>query len=129
MNSTVSREFVHRVTARACARDLFGVDTGPWKRSCSTGRDAEVSCAVAVVQGELEAAGCFSLVLECVPSEAARKVTDLLKIPTIGIGAGASVRGQVLVYQDVLGLNPGSKPKFLRTYENIFGVIQTALNA
>src|SRR6266581_7594525 len=78
---------------------------------------------------ELEAAGCFSLVLECVPTEAARQVTDLLKIPTIGIGAGASVSGQVLVYQDVLGLNPGFRPKFLRTYANTFEVIQTALNA
>jgi 3-methyl-2-oxobutanoate hydroxymethyltransferase len=78
---------------------------------------------------ELEEAGCFSLVLECVPSEAARKVTDLLKIPTIGIGAGPNVDGQVLVYQDVLGLNPGFKPKFLRTYANTFGVIQAALNA
>ncbi len=78
---------------------------------------------------ELEEAGCFSLVLECVPSEAARKVTELLGIPTIGIGAGASVSGQVLVYQDVLGLNPGFKPKFLRAYANTFGVIQAALNA
>jgi 3-methyl-2-oxobutanoate hydroxymethyltransferase len=78
---------------------------------------------------ELEDAGCFSLVLECVPSEAARKVTELLKIPTIGIGAGASVSGQVLVYQDVLGLNPGFRPKFLRTYANTFEVIQAALNA
>jgi 3-methyl-2-oxobutanoate hydroxymethyltransferase len=78
---------------------------------------------------ELEQAGCFSLVLECVPSEAARTVTDLLTISTIGIGAGASVSGQVLVYQDVLGLNPGFKPKFLRTYANTFGVIQAALNA
>ncbi len=78
---------------------------------------------------ELEAAGCFSLVLECVPSGAARKVTDLLKIPTIGIGAGASVSGQVLVYQDVLGLNPGFRPKFLRSYADMFGMIQAALNA
>jgi 3-methyl-2-oxobutanoate hydroxymethyltransferase len=78
---------------------------------------------------ELEEAGCFSLVLECVPSEAARKVTDLLTIPTIGIGAGPNVDGQVLVYQDVLGLNPGFKPKFLRVYANTFGVIQAALNA
>jgi 3-methyl-2-oxobutanoate hydroxymethyltransferase len=78
---------------------------------------------------ELEEAGCFSLVLECVPSEAARKVTDLLKIPTIGIGAGPNVDGQVLVYQDVLGLNPGFKPKFLRVYANTFEVIQAALNA
>jgi 3-methyl-2-oxobutanoate hydroxymethyltransferase len=65
--------------------------------------------------------GCFSLVLECVFSGAARRVTDLLKIPTIGIGAGASVNGQVIVYQDVLGLNPGFEPKFLRTYANTFG--------
>ena len=78
---------------------------------------------------ELEEAGCFSLVLECVPSEAARKVTDLLKISTIGIGAGPNVNGQVLVYQDVLGLNPGFKPKFLRVYANTFGIIQAALNA
>src|SRR5215471_8100033 len=77
---------------------------------------------------ELEEAGCFSLVLECVPSEAARKVTDLLKIPTIGIGAGPNVDGQVLVYQDVLGLNPGFKPKFLRPYANTFEVIAAALN-
>jgi len=77
---------------------------------------------------ELEEAGCFSLVLECVPSEAARKVTELLRIPTIGIGAGPSVSGQVLVYQDLLGLNPGFKPRFLRTYADLFSVIRTALD-
>jgi len=90
--------------------------------------DAAVEMLAAQAR-ELEEAGCFSLVLECVPSEAARKVTDLLKIPTIGIGAGPNVDGQVLVYQDVLGLNPGFKPKFLRVYANTFGVIQAALNA
>ena len=93
---------------------------------------ARTDAAVEILAGqarELEEAGCFSLVLECVPSEAARKVTDLLKIPTIGIGAGPNVDGQVLVYQDVLGLNPGFKPKFLRTYANTFGVILAALNA
>jgi 3-methyl-2-oxobutanoate hydroxymethyltransferase len=90
--------------------------------------DAAVEILAAQAR-ELEEAGCFSLVLECVPSEAARKVTELLKIPTIGIGAGPNVDGQVLVYQDVLGLNPGFKPKFLRVYANTFGVIQTALNA
>jgi 3-methyl-2-oxobutanoate hydroxymethyltransferase len=89
--------------------------------------DAAVKMLAAQAR-ELEEAGCFSLVLECVPSEAARKVTDLLKIPTIGIGAGPNVNGQVLVYQDVLGLNPGFKPKFLRVYANTFGVIQAALN-
>jgi len=80
------------------------------------------------VLDELEEAGCLSLVLACVPSKAARKVTDLLKIPTIGIGAGPGVSGQVLVYQDVLGPNPGFKPKFLRTYANAFAVIQAALD-
>jgi 3-methyl-2-oxobutanoate hydroxymethyltransferase len=93
---------------------------------------ARTDAAVEILAGqarELEDAGCFSLVLECVPSEAARKVTDLLRIPTIGIGAGSSVSGQVLVYQDVLGLNPGFKPKFLRTYANTFEVIVAALNA
>jgi 3-methyl-2-oxobutanoate hydroxymethyltransferase len=78
---------------------------------------------------ELEDAGCFALVLECVPTEAARQVTNLLKIPTIGIGAGPGVSGQVLVYQDLIGLNPGFKPKFLRTYANAFDTIQAALDA
>jgi len=77
---------------------------------------------------ELEVAGCFAIVLECVPSEAARSVTELLKIPTIGIGAGANVGGQVLVYHDLIGLNPGFKPKFLRVYADAFEIIRTALN-
>jgi 3-methyl-2-oxobutanoate hydroxymethyltransferase len=78
---------------------------------------------------ELEQQGCFSIVLECVPAGAAKQVTDLLKIPTIGIGAGAGVSGQVLVYQDLLGMNPGFKPKFLRTFANTFETIQAAMNA
>jgi 3-methyl-2-oxobutanoate hydroxymethyltransferase len=61
-------------------------------------------------------AGAFSLVLECVPASIAAKITELLPIPTIGIGAGAQVDGQVLVLQDLLGFNPGFRPKFLRTY-------------
>ncbi|HXQ73147.1 MAG TPA: 3-methyl-2-oxobutanoate hydroxymethyltransferase, partial [Pyrinomonadaceae bacterium] len=64
-----------------------------------------------------------------VPAEAAGQVTKLLKIPTIGIGAGSGVSGQVLVYQDMIGLNPGFKPKFLRTYANAFEIIQAALDA
>ena len=93
---------------------------------------ARTNAAVKILASEareLEDAGCFALVLECVPSDAARQVTKLLKIPTIGIGGGPSVSGQVLVYQDLIGLNPGFKPKFLRTYANAFDVIQAALNA
>jgi len=93
---------------------------------------ARTSAAVKMLAAEaheLENAGCFAIVLECVPAEAARRVTDLLKIPTIGIGAGAHVSGQVLVYQDMIGLNRGFKPKFLRVYANTFDVIRTALNS
>jgi 3-methyl-2-oxobutanoate hydroxymethyltransferase len=89
----------------------------------------EAAAEILVSQArELEAAGCFALVLECVPCEAAATVTELLKIPTIGIGAGARVDGQVLVYQDMLGLNPGFKPKFLKTYADGFELIQAALS-
>jgi 3-methyl-2-oxobutanoate hydroxymethyltransferase len=78
---------------------------------------------------ELESAGCFSIVLECVPAAAAAKVTELLKIPTIGIGAGANVSGQVLVYQDLLGMDPGFKPKFLRSYAGAFEIVRAAVNS
>lgn len=64
----------------------------------------------------LEAAGCFSLVLECVPASLASMVTGALKIPTIGIGAGADCDGQVLVLQDLLGCDPSFTPKFVRHF-------------
>jgi 3-methyl-2-oxobutanoate hydroxymethyltransferase len=93
---------------------------------------ARTNAAVEILASEareLEQAGCFALVLECVPAEAARQVTKLLKIPTIGIGAGAGVSGQVLVYQDLIGLSSDFNPKFLRTYANAFDIIQAALDA
>ena len=64
----------------------------------------------------LEAAGCFSLVLECIPQKLARAVTAALRIPTIGIGAGAGCDGQVLVLHDLLGFNPDFKPRFVRRF-------------
>lgn len=76
----------------------------------------------------LEELGCFSIVLECVSVDVAREITSSLTIPTIGIGAGASTDGQVLVWQDLLGLNPLFKAKFVRRYANGFEVILNALN-
>jgi len=67
----------------------------------------------------LEKAGCFSLVLEKIPASLAAKVTSMLRIPVIGIGAGREVDGQVLVMHDMLGLNNGFSPKFLRRYANL----------
>lgn len=75
---------------------------------------------------KFEAAGAFSLVLECVPSTIAETTTKMLKIPTIGIGAGPSTDGQVLVLQDMLGLDPSFKPKFLRQYLNGYELMQNA---
>lgn len=67
----------------------------------------------------LEAAGCFALVLEKVPAALARRVTDALHIPTIGIGAGAGCDGQVLVVNDLLGLDPAFHPRFVKRYAEL----------
>lgn len=64
----------------------------------------------------LQEAGCFATVLECVTAEVAKKITQTLEIPTIGIGAGPDTDGQVLVYQDMLGLQSEFKPKFLKVF-------------
>ncbi|NPA07041.1 MAG: 3-methyl-2-oxobutanoate hydroxymethyltransferase [Chloroflexi bacterium] len=75
----------------------------------------------------LQAAGVFAIVLESVPVEVARAVTRILDIPTIGIGAGPDCDGQVLVYHDVLGLNDGHVPRFVRQYANLNRIIHEAL--
>jgi 3-methyl-2-oxobutanoate hydroxymethyltransferase len=67
----------------------------------------------------LEAAGVFAIVLECVPDKLAKHITDNISVPTIGIGAGPDCDGQVLVYQDMLGLYEAIKPKFVKTYMNL----------
>lgn len=77
---------------------------------------------------QLEAAGCFSVVLECVPAPLAQEISQTIKIPTIGIGAGLGTDGQVLVLQDMLGMNPQFKPKFLRTYLDGFELLKNSLN-
>ena len=67
----------------------------------------------------LEAAGCYAVTLECIPTELARIISGQLSIPTIGIGAGPECDGQVLVIHDVLGLSFGVSPKFARRYANL----------
>ncbi len=67
----------------------------------------------------IQEAGAFSVVLECVPPKLAALISKKLLIPAIGIGAGAGCDGQVLVYQDMLGMNLGNVPKFVKTYANL----------
>ncbi len=78
---------------------------------------------------QLEAAGCFALVLEAVPSQVAARVTKALTIPTIGIGAGPSCDGQVLVWHDLLGINEGVTPRFVKRYADVAGEIRRGLTA
>lgn len=77
----------------------------------------------------LEEIGCFAIVLECVPEKLARLVSEQLSIPTIGIGAGAGCDGQVLVIQDLLGMNKDFVPKFVKTYADLSSVIGLAVKA
>jgi 3-methyl-2-oxobutanoate hydroxymethyltransferase len=77
----------------------------------------------------LQQAGCFSLVLECIPGDLAQQVTQSLTIPTIGIGAGPHTDGQVLVFQDLLGLNIDFKPKFVKNFINGFEQVKHGVDA
>ncbi len=77
----------------------------------------------------LEAAGCFGIVLECIPKMLARQITEALTLPTIGIGSGAGTSGQVLVLQDLLGLNQGFQPLFVRKYLEGADLVGGALEA
>lgn len=76
---------------------------------------------------DLQKAGVFSLVLEGIPEELAKEITNDLKIPTIGIGAGSNCDGQILVTHDLLGLNPDFAPKFVKRYAHLSDVIQNAV--
>jgi 3-methyl-2-oxobutanoate hydroxymethyltransferase len=78
---------------------------------------------------KLQDAGCFGMVLEGIPADLAAKITETIEIPTIGIGAGPQCSGQVLVFHDVLGLLPGTSPKFVRRYAEGFEELCTALAA
>jgi 3-methyl-2-oxobutanoate hydroxymethyltransferase len=75
----------------------------------------------------LEKIGCFALVLEKIPAQLATRVAEKLHIPVIGIGAGGGVDGQVLVSHDMLGITKEFKPRFLRTYLNLYDGIENAV--
>lgn len=88
----------------------------------------EAEAAKLISDAELLAeAGCFAIVLEKIPATLASEITSRVACPTIGIGAGAGTDGQVLVYADMLGMTRGFKPKFLRRYADLYGVMSEAV--
>jgi 3-methyl-2-oxobutanoate hydroxymethyltransferase len=93
------------------------------------GRTASKAAQIVSDARELEAAGCFAIVLEAVPAPVAARITELLSIPTIGIGAGVDCDGQVLVYHDLLGLSEGHLPRFVKRYASLSREIRDALEA
>ncbi|MGD0160531.1 MAG: 3-methyl-2-oxobutanoate hydroxymethyltransferase [Candidatus Bathyarchaeia archaeon] len=76
---------------------------------------------------ELDRLGVFSIVLECIPESLAKIITDSVKVPTIGIGAGKHCDGQVLVINDLLGFDEGFKPKYVKAYANLNKTIKLAV--
>lgn len=93
------------------------------------GKDAETAQKLLEDARLVEEAGAFAAVLECVPSKLAKLITETLRIPTIGIGAGADCDGQVLVYQDMLGMYSDFSPKFVKKYANLGQIMKEAFSA
>jgi 3-methyl-2-oxobutanoate hydroxymethyltransferase len=91
------------------------------------GKDAEAAQRLIEQALALEKLGCFAIVLECVPDRIAQMITQKLKIPTIGIGAGIHCDGQVLVSHDLLGLFERFTPKFVKKYVNLSPLISRAI--
>ncbi len=93
------------------------------------GKSTNAAVEISYEAKALAHAGCFAIVLECVPSLVGKLITDSLTIPTIGIGAGPDCDGQVLVFHDLLGITHDLKPKFVRTYANLKEITVSALEA
>ena len=93
------------------------------------GREQEQAEQLVQQAHDLEAAGCFALVIECVPAQLAKTITDALSIPTIGIGAGAATDGQVLVWHDMLGLQTEFKPRFVKQFAEGKAHLLAGINA
>jgi len=99
---------------------------GGYKPQGRTAAEAQRLTADAVA---LQAAGCFSIVLEAIPAQVAAHITGALRIPTIGIGSGGGCDGQVLVWHDLLGITAGHVPKFVKQYAQIGETTERALAA
>ncbi len=100
----------------------------------SVGRKADEALAVFDAALRLQDAGCFAIVLECIPSELAASITAALEVPTIGIGSGPATSGQVLVYHDMLGMlshphHESVTPKFAKRYAQVGHAVHEALQA
>ena len=93
------------------------------------GRTAEKAQRLQDEAVALEKAGCFAVVLEAIPEAVAARITAALRVPTIGIGAGASCDGQVLVWHDLLGISSGHVPQFVKRYADLGELITSALTA
>jgi 3-methyl-2-oxobutanoate hydroxymethyltransferase len=91
------------------------------------GKDAEGARKLIQSAKDLEEAGAFMIVFECIPDFLAARITEELKIPTIGIGAGKDCDGQVLVYHDIVGLFERFTPKFVKQYINLAPMIREAI--
>ncbi|MCX7930870.1 MAG: 3-methyl-2-oxobutanoate hydroxymethyltransferase [Chlorobi bacterium] len=91
------------------------------------GRDNEEAQQIYQDALALEQAGAFAIVLEKIPATLARRITEALRIPTIGIGAGPWCDGQILVYADMLGLTVDFQPRFVRRYDNLYERITDAV--
>jgi 3-methyl-2-oxobutanoate hydroxymethyltransferase len=91
------------------------------------GREARAAEQLVLDAKALEAAGASMLVLELVPAALAKRVTQAVRIPTIGIGAGADCDGQVLVLYDLLGLDDRFNPRFLRKYADLSAAVRAAV--
>lgn len=91
------------------------------------GRESDERAEIVAAAHRLEDAGCFSLVLEMLPRGLAMEISSFLHIPTIGIGAGPDCDGQVLVLPDLLGLNPGFAPKFLKRFAELGAATREAV--
>jgi 3-methyl-2-oxobutanoate hydroxymethyltransferase len=93
------------------------------------GRDAAAAEELMADAMALAEVGCFAIVLEGVPDVLAERITSSIDVPTIGIGAGSSCDGQVLVLHDVIGMSKGAPPKFVRRYAEVGEIVTRAVSA